>query len=502
MLVTGAAIVLGVSAAAAGEPPPIERSLVLVHAGPGGEYAPAAEAMARLHGSKVETFDPADLPALEDLFKRERPRHVVFILPPASIDVELAHRILEMSVRVDDDPFADFEYGFITGRDGKAAENFVGRIRAAWGRQWTRKAALFGTWEGPVLPPTDNLAAVKAMGLDGSMHLVHMKADGPARAEAARAALDAMKGSDALLFFSHGYPHEMVGCYTAAQLRGWNVDLGPAVLFNSSCYNGCPGRWWEPTGRGFEERPAPAPEGSVALATLDTGVSGAFLGIDPWHGPLTSQVFCYAVDEGLGLGAAAKRMHDRLALEFLPDRIAYAPVAQRRMLGEGVENRRGNGAGMIFYGDPALAPFAAGARPLVSASVNEQGDRGPEIVLTIKPLLSGFPGPDSMVPHARLMNYYSVRTPQNFMKELAMEFYGVVGTPRAWRGAVPALRVVSAKVGSTDIPVGEVQAVAEDWHDGPRLHVRVPVAAPMYGTAWAERVMREGAAVVLEAAGE
>lgn len=500
-LAAAAGLLLGALAPAAGahHPPRIDGSLVLVHPGPADEFAPAAEAMARLHGSKVETFDPADPGALEALLKREAPRHVVFVLPPSSIDVELAHRILEMSVRVDDDPFPDFEYGFITGRDGKAAEAFVGRIRAAWDRAWTRRAALFGPWEGPALPSTRSLAAMDAMGLDSAMHLLLTRAGQEERTAAARAALDAMKGSDALLFFSHGDPHEMVGCYTAAQLREWSVDLAPAVLFNTSCYNGSPGRWWEPTPGGFAERPAPPPEDSVALAILDSGVSGAFLGVDPWHGPLTCQVFCYAVDEGLGLGAAAKRMHDRLALEFLPDRIAYIPAAERGPLSEGTENRRSNGAGMIFYGDPALAPFTTGAERLVSAAV-ENAEAGPRIVLTVRPLLAGTAGPDTMVPHARLMNYYSVRTQQDFLKQMAMEFYGVVETPRDWRGAVPPLRVVSARVGTTDIPIGDVQAAGEDWHDGPRLHVRVPVAAPMYGTAWAERVMLKGATVVLEAA--
>ena len=85
----------------------------------------------------------------------------------------------------------------------------------------------------------------------------------------AREALASFSDRDVMLFYSHGYPHEMVACFDAADLRTWNVRFGPAILFNCACYNGAPGRWYH-VGRGgkFEDRGVVAPEKSVALALL------------------------------------------------------------------------------------------------------------------------------------------------------------------------------------------------------------------------------------------
>src|SRR5436305_975477 len=121
----------------------------------------------------------------------------------------------------------------------------------------------------------------------------------------------------------------------------------------------------------------PAHEDSVALALLDSGVAAYVAGIDPWHGPLANQAFGYLFDDGLSLGGAAKRMADRLALDFLPGRISFPPTATvgDRFAGEGVTNRRHNGAGMIVYGDPAFAPLAQSASRLAFAEVKRSGGK-------------------------------------------------------------------------------------------------------------------------------
>ena len=53
----------------------------------------------------------------------------------------------------------------------------------------------------------------------------------------------------------------------------------------------------------FTDRGLVDPAGSVALQMLDSGVGAYVAGIDPWHGPLASQVFCLIADDGLRLGA-------------------------------------------------------------------------------------------------------------------------------------------------------------------------------------------------------
>ena len=91
-----------------------------------GAYMPAARLMASLHeDAAVRTFDPAAPDDTLTLLRESRPRFVAFVLPPSMIEVDLCHDILEMATAVDDDLLVDFEYGFITGRDGTSALRFA-----------------------------------------------------------------------------------------------------------------------------------------------------------------------------------------------------------------------------------------------------------------------------------------------------------------------------------------------------------------------------------------
>jgi hypothetical protein len=472
--------------------------LVLLDQDAASDYLPAAEALAALHAGSVRRFDPSDLAGTLETLRASPPRFVVFLLPPERIDVDLTHRILEMSTRVDDDPFGDFEYGFLTGRDGPAARRFVKRIEAAWKRKFGRKAALFGSWEGLLPPPQNAMSAFAALGFDAAERYVSVRAVAEARRKAAREALASFRGLDALLFLSHGFPDEMAACFRAADLRDWKVDLSPAVLVNCACYNGAPGRWYAPSSAGIEDKGLVSRDDSVALQLLDSGISAYFAGIDPWHGPLAIQVFLHLTDDGLRLGEAAKRMHDRLALEFLPERIAFAPALESaaRFAGEGAANRRHNGAGMIFYGDPALAPFAKNAGRLLSAELETLESGKARLRLRARPLVKGRPGSDFLLPSNRLLDYYSVRS-ADFASELALEIYRVVPLPAA-AGRKPRFRVASASSGGEMVPAGKPQLVVEETPWGDFLHVRVPLEVQAIGSRWTEKIAVKGIEIDLE----
>jgi hypothetical protein len=473
--------------------------LVLVDPGPGDEFLPAAEAMAALHGASVRRFDLSKIEETLASLRKAPPRFVVFVLPPDRIDVDLVHRVLEASTTLDDDPFPDFEYGFITGRDGKAALRFVGRIEQAWRHEYGRRVTLFGSWEGPQPPQVQQLSAIRAMKGEGEFPTVLARDGAAARRKAAQKALDSCRGKDALLFFSHGYPDEMSLCFRARDLRDWKVDLGPAVLVNCSCYNGAPGRWFAPGSSRVEDRGVVARDDSVALALLDSGVAGYFAGIDAWHGPLAAQVFAYLFDDGLRLGQAAKMMQCRLALEFLPGRIHFKPTLREpeRFAGEGTSNRRHNGAGMIFYGDPALAPFAKTASRLGFGEWHPGDGRRFTLALGYQPLLDGPAAEDFLIPMNRLLDYYSVRTAKNFLKELAPEVYRVVPLPEGVT-RLPALRVKSARAGQQDVPTGPIQVVVETTPGGNFLHVRVPLAVRAIGSPWLTTLCERGIRVEIE----
>jgi len=447
--------------------------LVLVE---GPAYMPAAKAMAALHDGRVEGFG-----SVETLLPRLRarpPRFVVYVLPPARIDVDLSHALLTLATRVDDDPFIDFEYGFVTGRDGAAALRFVQRIKAARGHVYTRRGAMFGTWEGQRMPPAGPLPALETLGCEFDVQLVHTHAPRGKQEAAAERALRSFAGRDMLLFFSHGYPDRMAGCFTAPQLREWKIELPHAVLFNCACYNGAPGRWFAPGAGGkFVGKGSVSTEDSVALQLLDSGLAAFIGGVDPWHGPLNNQVFQYVVDDGMRLGEATKMMADRLALAFAPERIHYPATAGVRMTGEGRANRLRNGAGMILYGDPAFAPFAKDAPRRMRARLGK-GEQF-ELVITMAPLLNAVPGNiDFMLPQARLMDYYSVRT-HDVMKELKMEVYRVVDLPQRLAKA-PVLTVKKASARGIPVQTGTVQTLLEETPSGQRLHVRVPIDTKLF----------------------
>lgn len=484
------AALLVAAALAAGGP---KDYLVLVEPGEDDAYLPAARAIAALHQAEVVRFDAEDSASLLATLRKHSPRHVVLVLPPQRIDVQLAHRLLEVATQVDEDPFVDFEYGFITGRDGAAASRFVERIGEAWKREYGRRAAFFGSWEGPVVPTIEgNGGAAAALGLDMIARLVGVRESEEVRVAAARQALADFAGRDVLLFFSHGYPDRMVSCFDAPSLREWNVDLGGAILINCSCYNGAPGRWWEiGPGGAYVDRGVTKSEDSVALAILDTGVAGYFGGIDPWHGPLANQVFLLLVDDGLSLGGAAKRMYDRLALAFAPEPVRYAAMSERRFTGEGRDNRLGNGAGMILYGDPALAPFRSGAAKLMTASAQPPEGDSMRCTVELRPLLRGaMNAADAMLPQARLMDYYSVRT-ADVMKELKMEVHRTFPLPQGWE-KVEGVEIGSFVAGGRDLPAGAVQWAVEQTHDGRVLHVRLPIDAPIFGSTWLMWIAQRG----------
>jgi hypothetical protein len=486
-------LVLSVSVAA---PPAQGKYLVLVDPGPGDAYLPAARQLAEFHKGEVIRFDPAKLDEAFATLKERRPGFVAFVLPPDKIDVDLSHEILARSTRVDDDPFVDFEYAFVTGRDGKAAERFVERIKAAWDRKYGRKVTLFGTWEGRFPPAKAAPSALKALKADGEMRFVRNADNASARDTAAQAGLAAAKDKDLLLFFSHGYPDQMVHCFRAPDLKDWKTN--GSVLVNCACYNGAPGRWFAPSETGVRDMGLVKPDDSVCLAVLDSGVAAYVAGIDPWHGPLAFQMTGYLFDDGMRLGQAAKMMHDRLALAFLPDRVSFEPTLKnpRRFAGEGVANRRHNGAGMIVYGDPAFAPFAANASRTVTAELDPDAKDRCRIHIRVGKQIDGPPAEDFMLPMSRLLDYYSVRS-EDVLKEASLEVYRVIDLPAGVEKA-PSLVAKSSKCGKDDAPTKAVETVIETTPHGRRLHVRVPLDVRAYGSPWPMKIANQGLEIELD----
>jgi hypothetical protein len=151
---------------------------------------------------------------------------------------------------------------------------------------------------------------------------------------------------------------------------------------------------------------------------------------------------------------------------------------------------------MIFYGDPAFAPFAKNASRLHFAEINVVDDRC-RVRMGYRPLIDGAAAQDFFVPQSRLTDYYSVKT-ADIMKELSLEVYRAVTLPpRVSR--IPKLAVTSARCGDAEVPTGEPQVVVETSANGDRaLHVRVPIKARVVGSLWTMRICTQGVEMVLD----
>ncbi|MBL9120566.1 MAG: hypothetical protein JNL80_11710 [Phycisphaerae bacterium] len=464
------------------------------------EFRPAAERLAKEHDVPIELFDPSDLRTLRDQLRadpaREAATHVAFVVAPQTLDVQFAQDLLIALTEVDEDPFVDVTYAFITGRSGTAALRFVEQGIAGRARPLTGNAGMFGSWEGAALPTQQPLSALKAFGFEGTQRYVKVTDPAEARAREAREALASFAACDLTLLFSHGHPDRMEFCFSGRDLREWKASLPPSVVINCACWNGATGRWWEEGPNGPIQQASVSPDDSVALAMLDTGCAAYIAGLDPWHGPLAMRYAFQLLDDGCTLGEAAKETFDRLTLEFAPARIRLDPVAQRGPRREGTDNRRRNSAAIVVFGDPSWAPFAARPTRLISAKRND-APAGQRIEFTVKPLVEGSPGADFMLPQGRIMDYHSVRT-ENWMKEAKLEFVRTVDWPERLPAA-PVVRVVEATVRGQALPCGEVQALIELTPKGRRLHVRVPINVPAMGSMWPMGIATGGATIVLSA---
>ena len=457
------------------------------------DFRPAATRHAAARATAVESFDPGDMGALAARLRRDPPKRMILVVRPQTIDVEWAHRLLEVATGVDEDPFLDVPYGLVTGRDPAAAVRFAERVVASSRGSAARTAGLFGSWEGPVAPTGQPLPALASLGFDATHAYVLTSAAKESRDTQAREALERMAGRGLCLFFSHGYPDRMEACFTAEELRRSGVRLDGTVLVNCACFNGCPGRWWAPGPQGMQAMPPPAPEASVALELLDRGVAAYVAGVDAWHGPLAMQMAMHLADDGATLGDAQACMVNRLAMEMAPQRVSFAPVEQRKFAGEGPENRRFNAAAMVVYGDPGWAPFAEGAPRNARAALVDPATGRME--LTLAPPVRGMPGADAMLTQSQLLDYFSIRSP-DVMREAAFELHRAVPWPEPLPPA-PALRVVKAECGDQPLPTGPVQAMVESRPDGRWLQVRVPLAVRAYGSTWLLGLGAKGATIVL-----
>ncbi len=91
-------------------------------------YYQAVRLLRDYRNAQVVQFDPNNVIALHPILSGIAPRYVALVMRPAEIYINFVRQFLVLSTQMDDDPFSDFSYGFITGATAQDAVNFVSKI--------------------------------------------------------------------------------------------------------------------------------------------------------------------------------------------------------------------------------------------------------------------------------------------------------------------------------------------------------------------------------------
>jgi hypothetical protein len=343
--------------------------LVLAAVAADDPYHAAARVLAEHHRAEIVAFDPANVEPLRAVLARTEPRHVALVLRPEQLDFVFQRRFLQLATEVDDDPFVDFAFGYVTGRTADDAHDLARRGVARAPEPVDGGIAMVAgggdtsSVRGERLPPGargmfDGLQLFCA----GAKAFPETKRD----VEFLRANLPKLKGRDAVTFVGHGYPREVSGGPTFADLDG--VDLANAVVLNVACYTGVTHRWFDDDWRNgtMKLEQVPLAE-SFGLAVLHAGVLGytAYLCPRP-AGPELETDLAALLAGGASLGDARRRDYDKTVLGFLgfgEERLRLREVGDGAALPKGPDAVRDlmleGATGGVLFGDPACVPFVA-----------------------------------------------------------------------------------------------------------------------------------------------
>lgn len=322
--------------------------LVLVADGSGELYQKAAEVVASLHPkATVRTFDPARLEDLLPDLQQAPPRYVCLVVPREVIDVRFARRLFLLSTRVDEDPFPDFAYGFVTGEDGGGALAFARAIQKAASKKRTNRILAVMTHDGDA--STQGTETIL-----GGVERGWLSVGSEDEKKEERFALFA--GCDLISVTAHGHVGGMSGGYWSTHLDRSSPDLAGAIVVSSVCYSGVVSRYFEVDEAGKPQETDVDPGDSFALAILRHGAGAYIAGVDTMSGLYSGLVHDAVLLEGASLGDAVTALQDRMVLEMI-DR--SFPPDQLLDLGRlSSDEDVATVANLVVYGDPAFTLYA------------------------------------------------------------------------------------------------------------------------------------------------
>jgi len=323
-------------------------------------FKAAAEKLAAAHRAKVVALDPAAPEKLLPELKRLAPRNVALVLPPGDLDFAFQRRFLLTATRLDDDPFVDFAFGYVTGATGAEASAFVDACIAADAKP---AAAVLGELWGGGDASRDRSGTYPFRVATAPVVRCEVKGDEKTHDRAFLAGwLPRLARCNLLEFSGHGFPEQVVGGMDAADVK--DLRLPGAVVLNVACWTGVTRTWFDEKDGKVARLEVP-PEKSLALALLRTGLCGytAYLGPRPSGPELDRDLVSLAVD-GDSLGDARRRDYDKTVLGFLgygEDGLALERIEEGTRVKAGRDAVRDimleDATGGVLFGDPAVRPY-------------------------------------------------------------------------------------------------------------------------------------------------
>ncbi len=329
--------------------------VVLTNLADDDPYHAAARKLARLRKAKILRF--ARLTDLTQKLRQLGPTYATFVLRPETIDINFHYRVLAWAAALDDDPFVDLAYGFLTGQTAADLSAWIDRIAAAQERPLPRKLLEFGPSSIDQFRPNSE-PWIKGF----ETATLHHKGLDRIKARATD-----LRGCGILRYWGHGAPERIVDSLRAADLK--KLELGPAIVFGGACYTGVVRRSYDRSlGKAKVQGRDLEPEDSFCLQLLKQ-VKAFFGALDPDHGITAMQEFERLMTTGDSLGRAVKHGYDLLVLSGrgkLPLHPYVDGAVRKRLPVEQIMLR--GAAARVLFGDPSMRPLKrAAASPVVRA---------------------------------------------------------------------------------------------------------------------------------------
>ena len=281
-----------------------------------------------------------------------KPGAVVCVFRPETIDVNFHFDFLERASRLDEDPFVDFSFGYITGGTPDEMRDFAAAAVAAKKKRWAKSILEFGPSSRPY-DPTSEADHKWAKGFT-NRRWAH-----PNDAADVAARLAKLRPEGVLSAWGHGMPDGVDHGMSGASLAGKELpDLSACLYFSGPCYCGVPAGWFR-NDQGKIVRESVAPNESFLLGLLRTRVAAAFAGLDPDRGE-TNHHEREHVLLGATLGEASKATYDDVVLaRRSPElRLVRYEVGKPRPHANVRETMIMGGACRALFGLPDWAPYA------------------------------------------------------------------------------------------------------------------------------------------------